>query len=228
MTSMALNGITIKKRENAMRFNMDFDAKTNILHLTSETEIRNIIRSLDFYSRIWIGQYLEIDNEMIWLIKKTYDDVRENEIIPLFLQLRNRMMPASIRDIGQTLYASYGIFSDKVDERAGTAYDMQQVIRYTLAWFLHPEGGWTVDFGSPLRAGRVYPVPKASCTKNDKNIEMDVFLSDKSQFTIIENAIKILDCVYSENIEQMFSYYTDDKDALAAASEIEKIYKMFS
>lgn len=207
---------------------MDFDAKTNILHLTSETEIRNIIRSLDFYSRIWIGQYLEIDNEMIWLIKKTYDDVRENEIIPLFLQLRNRMMPASIRDIGQTLYASYGIFSDKVDERAGTAYDMQQVIRYTLAWFLHPEGGWTVDFGSPLRAGRVYPVPTASCTKNDKNIEMDVFLSDKSQFTIIENAIKILDCVYSEKIEQMFSYYTDDKDALAAASEIEKIYKMFS
>lgn len=207
---------------------MDFDVKTNILHLTSETEIRNIIRSLDFYSRIWIGQYLEIDNEMIWLIKKTYDDVRENEIIPLFLQLRNRMMPASIRDIGQTLYASYGIFSDKVDERAGTAYDMQQVIRYTLAWFLHPEGGWTVDFGSPLRAGRVYPVPTASCTKNDKNIEMDVFLSDKSQFTIIENAIKILDCVYSEKIEQMFSYYTDDKDALAAASEIEKIYKMFS
>ena len=59
MTFMVLNGITIKKRENAMRFYMDFDVKTNILHLTSETEIRNIIRSLDFYSRIWIGQYLD-------------------------------------------------------------------------------------------------------------------------------------------------------------------------
>ena len=203
---------------------MDFDVKTNILHLTSETEIRNIIRSLDFYSRIWIGQYLEIDDEIIWLIKKTYDDVRENKIIPLFLQLRNRMMPASIRDIGQTLYASYGIFSDKVDKRAGTAYDMQQVIRYTLAWFLHPEGGWTVDFGSPLRAGRVYPVPKASCVNNDGNIEMDVSLTDKSQFTIIENAIEILDLVRSGKIEKLFSYYTDDKEALLTASEIEKMY----
>lgn len=203
---------------------MDFDVKTNILHLTSETEIRNIIRSLDFYSRIWIGQYLEIDNEMIWLIKKTYDDVRENEIIPLFLQLRNRMMPASIRDIGQTLYASYGIFSDKVDERAGTAYDMQQVIRYTLAWSLHPEGGWSIDFSEPLRAGRVYPVPTASCVNNDGNIEMDVSLTDKSQFTIIKNAIEILDLVRSGKIEKLFSYYTDDKEALLTASEIEKMY----
>lgn len=203
---------------------MNFDQKTNIVHITSQDEISKVIKALDFYSRIWIGQYLEIDNEMIWLIKKTYDDVRENEIVPLFLQLRNRVMPASIRDIGQTLYASYGIFSDKVDERAGTAYDMQQVIRYTLAWFLHPEGGWTVDFGSPLRAGRVYPVPKASCIKNNENVEMEVSLSDKSQFTIIEDAIEILNLVRNGKIEKLFSYYTADKDALLTASEIEKTY----
>ena len=203
---------------------MIFDPKTNIVRITSHDEILKIVKALDFYSRIWIGQYLEIDNEMIWLIKKTYDDVRENEIIPLFLQLRNRMMPASIRDIGQTLYASYGIFSDKVDERAGTAYDMQQVIRYTLAWFLHPEGGWTVDFGSPLRAGRVYPVPKASCVNSDGNIEMEVSLTDKSQFMIIGDAIEILNLVRSGKIEKLFSYYTDDKEALLTASEIEKMY----
>lgn len=211
-----------------MRFYMDFDAKTNILHLTSETEIRNIIRSLDFYSRIWIGQYLEIDDKIIWLKKEALNEMLEPKITSLFLKIRSKLLPLSNRDIGQTLYASYGIFSDKIDERAGTAYDMQQAIRYTLALFLNPEGGWSVDLSEPIRAGCVYPVPKASCTKNDKNIEMDVFLSDKSQFTIVENAIKILDCVYNEKIEQMFSYYTDDKDALAAASEIEKIYKTFS
>ena len=203
---------------------MIFDPKTNKMRITSQDEILKIVKSLDFYSRIWIGQYLEIDDEMIWLKKRTYDDVRENEIIPLLLQLRNRLMPESIRDIGQTLYASYGIFSDKVDERAGTAYDMQQVIRYTLAWFLHPEGGWTVDFGLPLRAGRVYPVPKASCIKNDENVEMEVSLSDKSQFIIIEDAIKILNLVRSGKIEKMFSYYTDDEEALLTASEIEKVY----
>ena len=203
---------------------MIFDPKTNKMRITSHDEILKIVKALDFYSRIWIGQYLEIDDEMIWLIKKTYDDVRENEIIPLFLQLRNRLMPESIRDIGQTLYASYGIFSDKIDERAGTAYDMQQVIRYTLAWFLHPEGGWTVDFGLPLMAGRVYPLPKASCIKNGGDIEMEVSLSDKSQFTIIEDAIEILDLVRSGKIEKLFSYYTDDKEALLTASEIEKTY----
>lgn len=203
---------------------MIFDQKTNIVHITSQDEISKVIKALDFYSRIWIGQYLEIDSEMIWLKKRTYDEILENEIVPLFLQLRNRLMPESIRDIGQTLYASYGIFSDKVDERAGTAYDMQQVIRYTLAWFLHPEGGWTVDFGSPLRAGRIYPVPKASCIKNNGNVEMEISLSDNSQFTIIEDAIEILDLVRSGKIEKMFSYYTDDKEALLTASEIEKVY----
>lgn len=203
---------------------MNFDPKTNKMRITSQDEILKIVKSLDFYSRIWIGQYLEIDGEMIWLKKRTYDEILENEIIPLFLQLRNRLMLSSIRDIGQTLHASYGIFSDKVDERAGTAYDMQQVIRYTLAWFLHPEGGWTVDFGSPLRAGRVYPVPKASCIKNNENVEMEVSLSDNSQFMIVEDAIEILDLVRSGKIEKMFSYYTDDKEALLTASEIEKTY----
>lgn len=203
---------------------MIFDSKTNKMRITSHDEILKVIRALNFYSRIWIGQYLEIDNEMIWIKKRTYHEIRENEIIPLLLQLRNRLMPASIQDIGQTLYASYGIFSNEVDERAGTAYDMQQVIRYTLAWFLHPEGGWTVDFGSPLRAGRVYPVPKASCVNNDGNIEMEVSLTDKSQFIIVEDAIEILNLVCSGKIEKLFSHYTDDKEALLTASEIEKVY----
>lgn len=203
---------------------MNFDPKTNKLRITSQDEILKIVKALDFYSRIWIGQYLEIDDEMIWLKKKTYDDVRENEIIPLFLQLRNRIMPESIRDIGQTLYASYGIFSDKVDERAGTAYDMQQAIRYTFAWFLHPEGGWTVDFGTPLRAGRVYQVPKASCIRNNENVEIEISLSDKSQFMIVKDAIEILNLVRSGKIKKLFSYYTDDIEALLTASEIEKVY----
>lgn len=203
---------------------MIFDSKTNKLRITSQDEILKIVKALDFYSRIWIGQYLEIDDEITWLKKEAPNEILETKITSLLLKIRSKLLPLSNRDIGQTLYASYGIFSNKIDERAGTAYDMQQAIRYTLAWFLQPEGGWTVDFGEPLRAGRIYPVPTASCTKNDKNIEMDVFLSDKSQFTIIENAIEILNLVRSGKIEKLFSYYTDDKEALLTASEIEKVY----
>ena len=203
---------------------MIFDSKTNKLRITSQDEILKIVKALDFYSRIWIGQYLEIDDEITWLKKEAPNEILETKITSLLLKIRSKLLPLSNRDIGQTLYASYGIFSNKIDERAGTAYDMQQAIRYTLALFLHPEGGWTVDFREPLRAGRIYPVPKASCVKNNGNIEMEVSLSDKSQFTIIEDAIEILDLVRSGKIEKLFSYYTDDKEALLTASEIEKVY----
>ena len=203
---------------------MIFDSKTNKLRITSQDEILKIVKALDFYSRIWIGQYLEIDYEITWLKKEAPNEILETKITSLLLKIRSKLLPLSNRDIGQTLYASYGIFSNKIDERAGTAYDMQQAIRYTLAWFLHPEGGWTVDFGSPLRAGRVYPVPKASCVNNDGNIEMEVSLTDKSQFMIIEDAIETLNLVRRGKIEKLFSYYTDDKEALLTASEIEKVY----
>ena len=53
---------------------------------------------------------------------------------------------------------------------------------------------------------------------------MEVSLSDKSQFAIIEDATEILDLVRSGKIEKLFSYYTDDKEALLTASEIEKMY----
>lgn len=203
---------------------MIFDSKTNKLRITSQDEILKIVKALDFYSRIWIGQYLEIDDEITWLKKEAPNEILETKITSLLLKIRSKLLPLSNRDIGQTLYASYGIFSNKIDERAGTAYDMQQAIRYTLAWFLQPEGGWTVDFREPLRAGRIYPVPTASCVNNDGNIEMEVSLTDKSQFIIIEDAIEILNLVRRGKIEKLFSYYTDDKEALLTASEIEKVY----
>ena len=203
---------------------MIFDSKTNKMRITSQDEILKIVKSLDFYSRIWIGQYLEIDDEITWLKKEAPNEILETKITSLLLKIRSKLLPLSNRDIGQTLYASYGIFSNKIDERAGTAYDMQQAIRYTLAWFLQPEGGWTVDFREPLRAGRIYPVPKASCVNNDGNIEMEVSLTDKSQFIIIEDAIETLNLVRRGKIEKLFSYYTDDKEALLTASEIEKVY----
>ena len=59
---------------------------------------------------------------------------------------------------------------------------------------------------------------------NDGNIEMEVSLTDKSQFIIIEDAIEILNLVRSGKIEKLFSHYTDDKEALLTASEIEKVY----
>lgn len=41
-----------------------------VVRLNCQEEISDVINALDLYSRIWIGQLLEIDNQMIWL-KKT-------------------------------------------------------------------------------------------------------------------------------------------------------------
>ena len=83
----------------------------------------------------------------------------------------------------------------------------------------------TVDFGTPLKAGRVYPLPTATCVTNNGKVELKIKLSDKVQAKIIDDAVHILECVWSERIKDMFSYYTDNKEALAIASKIEDIYK---
>ena len=112
-----------------------------VVRLNCQEEISDVINALDLYSRIWIGQLLEIDNQMIWLKENLYETDSAAKMTPFFVNIRNRILPGSLKDIGNTLHSSYGIFSKKIDRRARIAYDMQQVIRYTSAWYFHPNGG---------------------------------------------------------------------------------------
>ncbi len=68
---------------------MIFNPKTNKMRITSQDEILKIVKALDFYSRIWMGQYLEIDNEITWLKKEAPNEILENKITSLLLQIRS-------------------------------------------------------------------------------------------------------------------------------------------
>ena len=200
--------------------------QTNKISLTfqNKEEIGETIRNLDLYSRIWIGQLLEIDQQMLWLRKRTYQMDTETVMTPMLFEIRNRILPNAEKDIGNTLHASYGIFSDQVDERAGIAYDIQQVIRYTAAWYCHPDGGATVDFRAPIQVSRKIHLPEAICGTSGTEIWMELTLSVSLQQQIIQDAKSVFNALSHGQIREMFSYYTNDKAALDAAAEVERYY----
>lgn len=198
--------------------------KNTIFVLNNTEEISEVINALDFYSRIWIGQYLEIDNQMVWLKKELYKENSREKVTPLLLIIRNRLLPDLSIGIGNILHASYGIYSDQINKRARIAYDMQQVISYTAAWYLHPEGGLGVDFGKPLPAEDTIPLITATCFSHNKEIAMKVTFLDPLQWQILKDAVAVLNCLYHGKIHDLFAYYTNDKVALEIAKDVEKYY----
>lgn len=195
-----------------------------VVRLNCQEEISDVINALDLYSRIWIGQLLEIDNQMIWLKEKLYETDSAAKMTPFFLNIRNHILPGALTNIGNTLHSSYGIFSKKIDRRARIAYDMQQVIRYTSAWYFHPDGGHSVDFGTPMQAEETVKMPAANCIAHEYETGMEIHLTCLSQLEVFKEAIAVLGCLYGGKICDLFAHYTKDADALTVARHIEQYY----
>lgn len=195
-----------------------------VVYLNSSEEISDVINALDLYSRIWIGQLLEIDNQMIWLKEKLYETGSAAKMTPFFLNIRSRILPESLRDIGNTLHSSYGIFSKKIDRRARIAYDMQQVIRYVSAWYSHPDGGVSVDFRTPMQGEETVKMLTAHCFSNGAGTGMGIHLTCSVQLEVLKEAVAVLDCLYHGKIRDLFTHYTDDAGALTIAGHIEQYY----
>ena len=215
---------------------MKLENKENKIVITCNNlrEITETINALDFYSRIWIGQYLEIDHQMMWLKKELYKAQTEVQVTPLFLEIRSILLPKLSAVVGETLNGSYGIFSDQIDSKAGIAYNIQQVMRYTKAWFIRPEGGLGVDFDRPLWANDQFDVPTAFCYNFNLEREghvdetqMELALSDPAQEFVLKEALAVKKCLYEGRIRELFTHYTDDETALCFAENVEKYYKKF-
>lgn len=180
-----------------------------------------VINALDFYSRIWIGQYDHIMYEMRWQKDCGKLDAQENKLIDLFKSVRQITLPEL------ALYGfsgSHGIFSEDRDVRAAIAYDLQQEIRYKKAWFEYPAGGYTVDFGTPLPCeDDPYPFPKAACRKEGEEtiVYMEVVAA---QAKIIVEALEIRYCLENNDFAALFAHYTENEQALGYAEQISEIY----
>lgn len=104
----------------------------------------NVIKdALEFYSRIQMGQFDEIDNLMsdTWKRRLSHEQAKYLES-----QLHHIYFPELHP------FSYYGIFSAELPEDAKISWDIFQVLRNKMAWHRCPGGGITVDFDKPLPA----------------------------------------------------------------------------
>lgn len=111
----------------------------------SEEHAKLLINILDFYSRIAIGQFEEIFyGRKIFSWNFSVLHTRREKVQRILNAIKHKL------SIG-----SFGIYSKEVSEEAKIAYDIQQVIRYCIAWDNNPRGGITVDFDEPIQSSTV-------------------------------------------------------------------------
>jgi hypothetical protein len=121
--------------------------KTYTVTLT-EQHLRVLLRALDFFQRIGKGQFKELFRLCVYFRRNwnALDPSVEDQLNAL----RVVLMP-ELKDPKEY----HSIRSPEIEEDFRTAYDMQQVVRWRLAWDKYPEGGWTVDFDTPSQTGAV-------------------------------------------------------------------------
>jgi hypothetical protein len=120
----------------------------------SDKQMEVLCEALESFSRAKLGQF----SYALEHVKFTSHDT--NKEIDSFL--KEKFFPELK---GNTVF---GIHSDEVSDDARIAYDIQQVLRNHLAWKDHPEGGYTVNFNTPMRTSKDEKMPKIFDLKDKK------------------------------------------------------------
>lgn len=187
-------------------------------------EIGTCISALDFYSRMYMGQYAEID---FVLRQYRFDSEFDNQYMfarkHIYTAIRNLVFHNN-EIAGWELHGSLGIWSEDTDVRAKNAYDMQQVIRYHHAWCCNPEGGIGRNFDAPLFGGEIKPI-KCDCLKTEQGVVMNIFDIEKEHLRIMFVAVQVYLCLHTIQINKLMRYYTHDDNALELALTVEKLYE---
>lgn len=103
----------------------------------NERQIRLLSASLDFYSRIRAGQISEVCH----VLHGPYDHQLANEFLDQAKEVIFPELTKNEHHKGQ-------------DEDSQIMYEMHGIIRQFLALERSPEGGFTVDFDSPLKVSK--------------------------------------------------------------------------
>lgn len=124
----------------------------------NEKQVNYLIKALDLYTRIGLGQFEEILNWEFQWNKLSYEFSTEIRQRLDFIKCLLTGLPSS---------ASRGIFGSDTPEGCKIAYDIQQVVRHCVAWNNKPEGDWTVDFREPMNASQE-PLPQCKVSEVKK------------------------------------------------------------
>lgn len=181
--------------------------------------ISTAIASLDLYIRIHLGQFDSIG----WLYQvnaeKCLTESEKSEQDAVLLHLRNAVFP----DLSYLPFnGSRGISNEKNSPDALDAYNLKCVIRSTIAWYHHPEGGYTVDFDYPFLSGRCR---NAECKAAEQNGSDIIYLRVCSeQLRIMIDATAVYLAVVSGHLCEIMHFYTADKGALRIAEQAEQYF----
>jgi len=133
-----------------------------ILYMDAETA-QIVSRACELYARLRCGQFEEIQLLTVWPQNENGDPTFGGRIQTCreHLELARRAAFPELTGPGH----SYGVgkFRD-----SDTAWNVYQAVRYIKAWHEHPEGGYTVDFRTPLKYSDA-PMPR--CEVRDGNMD---------------------------------------------------------
>lgn len=188
------------------------------------SHVSSLISALDLYSRIFMGQYSEIE----WCIrlntikqgKPLYKLFDNEELQSLLLKVREKAIP----DLkGWSFNGSYGIWSEKNDIRSVEAFDLQQVIRYSDAWHRHPEGGVGRNFEKPWIHGR-FSKMKALCKGTKETYILVLYNIEPEQYELMCNSVKSAIYLHELKLVTFIKMFTDNKEAIEAMEHVESMF----
>lgn len=128
-----------------------------VLELT-ELQAELLVKALDLYSRIGIGQIGEVHN--ILTLEPHTNPPGEHT----YQGIKNALDFVKRELFGFESGASFAMHNSKVPEKFRVAWDLQQVIRHKLAWTANPAGGAGVSFHEPMKSSKE---PLATMTEAD-------------------------------------------------------------
>lgn len=110
----------------------------------TEKQAQVLVDALDLYSRIGAGQLEEIAH-----ILRINPGIQHDKVVAVE-DLAKEAADCWMGRAG----GHYGIFSEKIHDVFRIAWDLQQVIRYRLAWDRNPNGGIQVNFDDPMQSSK--------------------------------------------------------------------------
>ncbi len=112
----------------------------------TEKQAQVLVNALDLYSRIGMGQFSEITH--VLRMNALGNPSGQADALAKVDELTRKASSYWMGGSGDY----YGIASEKINDIFRVAWDLQQVIRYRLAWDRKPEGGIQVHFDEPWKS----------------------------------------------------------------------------
>ena len=185
-------------------------------------EVNICTEALDFYNRMFMGQYDNIISRLSWRQPKA-SDMHDDRYVSehVLMAIREIVMKDTVL-AGCGFNASLGIWHEQTDIKAVNSYDIQQIMRFNLAYAIHPEGGYSVDFGTPLIRGNL-PAIVCECEKMEDNYVEEITCTTK-HLQILDDALLVFSLLHRMKMSSMFKYYTEDEIALELAGGLDKLF----